>query len=181
MIDFNITKQNLLTHLKETQEQIQNAVMPSQIESKYVTTSQIKNEEYIRQFAKKLPTSEHHIYWFEVDNSELLISQFGNKGEKVDYKCPRDNKGTDSKYVYVGSCTKTKLSSRFLQHCGWGNDQTYSLQLKKWLDENELTFTFSYVQIKNQLIIQYFEDQLHKDLNPLFGKSGGNNKTATKK
>ncbi len=176
VIDLKKTQDSLVQYLGEMKNLIQNAEILSSFSTEIINASQIKDETHVRQFAEKLPKSGCHIYWIDVDLPNELVKQFNAEPIKADYKRARDNKNTDSKFVYVGSCTKTKLSSRFIQHCGWGNDQTYSLQLRKWLTDEKLTFTFNYVAIEDGLVAQYLEDQLHRDLKPLFGKSGGNNK-----
>ena len=176
MIDLRKTKNNLVHHLQEMIEQIQNAEIQSLTIEENITTFQIKNESFVRQFAEKLPKTGSHIYWFNVDKPNELVKQFNEKSIDSKYKVARDNKNAESEYVYVGSCTKIKLGDRFKQHCGYGHHSTYSLQLSKWIGDDELTFTFAYVEMPDALIAQQLEDQLHRELKPIFGKSGGNNK-----
>ena len=176
MIDLKKTQSDLLQHLEDVAESVQHIEMPVVFNPEVVTTLQIKDKSFIEQLAARFPKEGSHIYWIEVDEPNLLIKQFKDRSSDFTYKSARDNKNADSNYVYVGSCTTTKLGNRFKQHCGWGNDQTYSLQLRKWISDDKLTFTFSYVEITNGLVAQYIEDQLHRELKPLFGKPGGNNK-----
>jgi hypothetical protein len=145
-------------------------------ESITFTAAQVRDERDVKDIASHLPEKGNHIYWFEVSNPEPLLRAFGKRDLSINYKIVRDNKGVDSKCVYVGSCTKTKLKDRFKQHCGWGNIHTYSLQLKHWLDDADLKVTFSYVKLADATVTTQLEDQLHIEMKPLFGKSGANNK-----
>ncbi|GAB4012442.1 hypothetical protein GCM10028808_28560 [Spirosoma migulaei] len=179
LIDLKKTQDSLIKHLEGVIIRVENTKVPLSFNAYSITTSEIKDESSVRQLAEKFPKSGIHIYWIAVDQPGQLLKQFKEITGKTTYKCARDNKSTDSEFIYVGSCTKTKLGHRFRQHCGWDNDQTYSLQLKKWLTDDQLIFTFTYAEIDDSFVAQQLEDQLHRDLKPLFGKSGGNNKIAT--
>lgn len=176
MVDLNNTQNKLIKNIETTLARIKQAKMPESLKVCQITTADLNSQESIQQIASQLPGKGNHIYWFEVDKPALLTEKFSKKEKEVSYKCARENKNDNSPYVYVGSCTAIKLNDRFKQHCGWGNDHTYSLQLRKWLKDIDLLFTFTYVEIEDTVIIQYLEDQLHMDLKPLFGKPGANNK-----
>lgn len=177
MIDLDEVKERLLQQLEATIEIIKATEISTSVDCYTMTAADIKNQDFVEQRASKMPATGNHIYWIEVDKPEELVEQFKNKQIVDDFKFARDNKSTDSEYVYVGSCTTTKLGNRFKQHCGYGHPKTYSLQLSKWLSDSELTFTFCYFEVENKDLVQYIEDQLHSELKPLFGKSGGNNRT----
>ncbi|GAB3887840.1 hypothetical protein [Spirosoma agri] len=176
MIDLKEIQHNLLRHLEEITASLRNAELPTTCKTHTINGSQIRESTSVEQLSQQLPKKGNHIYWIEVSRPDILLTQFKEKPSAVSYKCARDNQSADSQYVYVGSCTKTKLGNRFKQHFGWGNDQTYALHLAKWISNDDLIFTFSYVEIENDLLVQYLEDQMHKELKPMFGKPGGNNK-----
>ncbi|GAB3808798.1 hypothetical protein GCM10028819_48610 [Spirosoma humi] len=179
MIDFKKVQSRLIENLEVAAESIRKEEILDCPKSYQLTASQIKDKQDVQQLANELPKVGNYIYWLEVNLPDVLKNQLDwtkKNSSESKYKFARVNRGSASTYVYVGSCTKTKLSNRFKQHCGWGNDQTYSLQLSKWIGDADLSFTFSYIKIENDLVVQYIEDQLHRDLKPLFGKSGGNNK-----
>lgn len=181
MIDLEKKKRDLVQYLEETITQIQNSEIQSLVNDNTINAAQLKDENFVRQFAEKLPKMGSHIYWFNVDKPVELVKQFKEKLIDRKYKVARDNKNEKSEYVYVGSCTKMKLGDRFKQHCGYGHHSTYALQLSKWIEDSELIFTFSYVEIPNAVVAQQIEDQLHRQLSPLFGKLGGNNKVSAVK
>ncbi|WP_020603482.1 GIY-YIG nuclease family protein [Spirosoma spitsbergense] len=176
MIDLRGVKARLLQQLEATTESIRATEMPASVDCCAMTAVEIKNKDLVEQKASKLPKKGSHIYWIEVDKHEELLEQFRNRQITGDFKFARDNKNTNSNYVYIGSCTTTKLGSRFRQHCGHKDNKTYSLQLSRWISDSELVFTFCYFEIENKDLVQYIEDQLHSELKPLFGKSGGNNR-----
>lgn len=88
-------------------------------------------------------------------------------------KCPKLN--SPSSTIYVGSST-TGVKKRIEQHLGLGNKNTYSLQLKWWIEgEFEITVQ-EYDENLSLEILQIIEDNLSYQLKPAFGKTGGNNK-----
>ena len=176
MIDLSDVQRKLIQHLKEVASLIERAELPTEVKQIKLTTSQVKDEKLIEQTVAELPSHGNHVYWFKVDKPKEIVDQFSKREKRNDFKLARDNKGIDSTYVYVGSCTQTKLNNRFKQHCGWGHAQTYALHLRKWLNDVELIFTFSYVTFENDIITMYIEDQLHRQMMPLFGKPGANSK-----
>lgn len=77
-----------------------------------------------------------------------------------------------SAYLYVGS-SKT-LPKRLLEHFGFGARSTYALQLIHWASELRGTITIEalgYPEI-DQEILCALEDQMSKDLSPMFGRRG---------
>jgi hypothetical protein len=162
--------------MQEAVKRIQDIEIPASFNTDTITSSQVKDESFVRQFAEKLPESGSHIYWIEVDRPSELVNKFNAKPNNTDFRYSRDNKNINSKYVYVGSFTTTKLGNRFKQHCGWKDPKTYSLQLSKWIGDDQLIFTVVYIELEDSLVGQQLEDQLHRELKPLFGKPGGNNK-----
>lgn len=178
-VDLEEVRKKLISQLQEDIQRIQMAEIPDAVKSITFTVAQVKDEQGIKTIASHLPVEGNHIYWFDVSNPEPLLRAFSKRDQSVVYKIARDNKGVDSKCMYVGSCTKTKLKDRFKQHCGWGNMHTYSLQLQHWLDDTDLEITFSYVRLADARVAEHLEDQLHRQLKPLFGKPGANNKITT--
>jgi len=176
IVDLEEVRKKLISHLQENIQRVQMAEMPDTVEFITFTASQVRNEQDVKTIASHLLEEGKHIYWFEVSNPESLLRAFSKRDQSVGYKIARDNKGVDSKCIYVGSCTKTKLKDRFKQHCGWGNIHTYSLQLRHWLDDPDLKVTFSYGKLADAIVAAHLEDQLHRELKPLFGKPGANNK-----
>jgi Uri superfamily endonuclease len=75
--------------------------------------------------------------------------------------------------MYVGSST-TGVKKRIEQHLGDGPAKTYALHLKHWF-EGEYKIT---VKVYDEPInvLQILEDALSYELQPAFGKRGGNNK-----
>lgn len=180
MIDIKSIQESLIKHLEEAIVRVKELKITASFKVDQLTTSQIKNENFVREFADKLPKTGNYIYYFEADDYHKLRTNFIDRPEGI-YKYARLNNVEDNKALYVGSCTSSKLGSRFKQHCGWKDPKTYSLQLSKWIGNDELTFTFAYVEIKDKLVVQLLEDHLHQEVKPLFGKPGGNNKIAAVK
>lgn len=176
MINLNEVKERLVQQLETTIKNIRGTEMPTSVSCFTMSVSDIKNRELVGKMASELPKEGNHIYWIEVDKPEELVAQFRNKQVLGDFKFARDNRNTESNFVYVGSCTTTKLGNRFKQHCGYKDSKTYSLQLSTWISNAELSFRFCYFDVLNKSLVQYIEDQLHRELKPLFGKSGGNNR-----
>lgn len=175
-INFTELQNGLIHYLKDVIAQIQKSKMPTEINSFNITNGQLNSEKDIKTLADTLPMNGNHVYWFTVNDSGKILWLFKNREKTVDYKIARDNNSKDSECMYVGSCTRTKLKNRFLQHCGWGPNQTYSLQLKKWLSDADIVCTFSYVMVDDEMTTMHLEDQLHRQLKPLFGKSGASSK-----
>ncbi|GAB3571232.1 hypothetical protein GCM10027578_29120 [Spirosoma luteolum] len=168
--------------MQDAIEQVRSAELPINAKTFSLTSAQIKDKESVKNLARELMGEGSHIYWFEVDKPKELVERFNaQRSEKpAAYKMARDNKGTDSRFIYVGSCTRTKLGERFKQHCGFGNAHTYSLQLARWIDDSDLTITFSHIKLDDKDLVSLLEEQLHRELKPLFGKPGANNKLTKK-
>jgi hypothetical protein len=90
---------------------------------------------------------------------------------------PRINTKTPparEKCLYVGTSRQTP--KRLLQHLGFGNDRTYSLQLKKWAGDLAGGFQIRIVEFKvsekQRSLLTYLEDALASDLHPMLGRRG---------
>lgn len=179
MIDLiNEARQKRLQLLYELIDQLKKLELPTKFESLTIISSQICDRESVLSFAENLPVAGKHIYYFKVDDDERLLDGYKQHERSADYKYAKRNKEIErSKFVYVGSCGVMKLRDRFVQHCGWKDAGTYSLQLKDWLKETNVTFTFAYAHLDtSQVVLQQMEDSLRSIVYPLFGKSGANNK-----
>ena len=114
-----------------------------------------------------------------------VIEDIGNKHEttfealkkfKVQQKgifaCPKLN--SPSNVLYVGSST-TGIMKRLEQHFGiTGAKQTSSLHANYWFEGRLKVTVYLYEYSRN--VIQLIEDGLSAALQPVFGKTGPNNK-----
>ena len=94
------------------------------------------------------------------------------KAYKEDKKraCPKINE--PSRILYVGSST-TNLKNRIKQHMGWGPSKTYALHLKHWFNHNSIEIEILGYEVEPQILL-LIEDALAYELQPAFGKRGGN-------
>ena len=129
--------------------------------------------------------SSAYIYLFEVDSeasaSEIRKACDGEK-QKKELSLPRLNHEAESKYLYVGS-SLSGINTRINQHIGsYKGKTTYSLHLKKWLNQKYLTkvkLTIYEVKPTNSSemslaeLTQMLEDSLWERLHPVLGKKGG--------
>jgi len=88
-----------------------------------------------------------------------------------DRACPRLNK--PSMVMYVGS-SSTGVKSRIEQHIGKGHKSTSALHLSHWF-KGDYKITVKQYDVPNE-ILQILEDAIAYELEPAFGKRGGNNK-----
>ena len=102
---------------------------------------------------------------------EKTFLEFSRYKEKKERKCAKLN--SPSHVMYVGSST-TGVRKRIEQHLGNGHESTYSLHLKHWFNGKHKITIKQYTVAKD--ILQIIEDDLSDQLNPAFGKKGGNNK-----
>jgi hypothetical protein len=102
---------------------------------------------------------------------EKTFLDFSRYKEKKERKCAKLN--SPSKVMYVGSST-TGVRKRIEQHLGEGHEGTYSLHLKYWFNGEHKITVKEYNVTKD--VLQIIEDDLSHNLNPAFGKRGGNNK-----
>lgn len=118
-----------------------------------------------------------------IKNAIYVIEEIGGDIEKTFRDC-KNQKESDhvraypklnqpSQVMYVGSST-TGVKKRIEQHLGDGSAKTYALHLKHWF-EGEYKIT---VKVYDEPInvLQILEDALSYELQPAFGKRGGNNK-----
>jgi hypothetical protein len=85
---------------------------------------------------------------------------------------PQINKTSASEYMYVGSsrdCVK-----RLIEHLGLGGKRTYSLQMSSWATSLVGDFEIEILKYTDidQIVLCAIEDQLSKELKPLFGRRG---------
>jgi hypothetical protein len=95
------------------------------------------------------------------------------KAEKFDERAySRIHEAHPSDYMYVGSsrdCVK-----RLIEHFGYGAKRTYSLHMASWATALAGDFeieVLKYIDIE-QTVLCAIEDQLSKELTPLFGRRG---------
>ncbi|WP_397589339.1 hypothetical protein [Sphingorhabdus sp.] len=85
---------------------------------------------------------------------------------------PQINKTAASEYMYVGSsrdCVK-----RLIEHLGLGAKSTYSLHMSSWATSLVGDFEIEILKYTDidQTVLCAIEDQLSKELKPLFGRRG---------
>ena len=93
-------------------------------------------------------------------------------GKLDDRAYPQINKTSASEYMYVGSsrdCVK-----RLIEHLGLGGKTTYSLQMSSWATSLVGDFEIEILKYTDidQIVLCAIEDQLSKELKPLFGRRG---------
>lgn len=114
------------------------------------------------------------VYVFEEvggDPERTFQAMSDYKAGKESRACPKLNH--PSRVLYVGSST-TGLKSRIKQHIGDGPARTYALHLKHWFDgKYKITVR---VYEDSAEVLQIIEDAVSHELQPAFGKKGGNNK-----
>ena len=109
----------------------------------------------------------------EVDGDcETTFEAFKDFKKKSERACAKLNR--PSKILYVGSST-TGLMKRIKQHLGDGHKSTSALHLSHWAGERKIEIQiYEYHEERN--VLQLKEDALSHELQPAFGKRGGNNK-----
>jgi len=118
------------------------------------------------------------IYFFKIESD--------HKGEKIvaslkkiktpvhqGRHCPKivQKESYESRILYVGSVRKN-ISSRLLQHLGYGSEKTYALQLIHWAKRLNLKLSFNYIEIDNKCpkSLEYLEEAIWNYYKPLVGK-----------
>lgn len=91
--------------------------------------------------------------------------------KKRERKCSKPNK--PNSVLYVGSST-TNLKKRLEEHRGNGHPETYALHLNHWFEGNYEILVKEYNV--HRRVLQILEDNLSNQLQPAFGKLGGNSK-----
>lgn len=93
-------------------------------------------------------TSKPGVYYFEIVSNhkaqEILNTLLAFKEKKL-RSCPKIDKkrSVDSKFLYCGS-RKEGLHGRFIQHVGFGSQNTFALQLIHWAKDMKLELNFHY-------------------------------------
>lgn len=116
-----------------------------------------------------LQQGERYLYFFELDNpiSENELERFSQLQWKI--ALPKVNSPllNQSNILYVWSSKNIKR--RFQEHCWFGSQKTYSLQLNSWINPNrKITFWYIKIDSENQDILQILEDWLWENLKPIF-------------
>jgi hypothetical protein len=146
-----------------------------------IDCEKINDHIYIKDRIDKLPSKGRYIYYFSAkEDTQFIQSTFKDfiADKKSDTKLSKLNANhSGSLCLYVGS--SNSLRKRFKEHCGFANNKTYALKLSHWLGNPKPQLSFNYIEVADadQLILQHLEDALWREFKPLFGKTGGNNKS----
>lgn len=124
------------------------------------------------------------LYYFEIINNEAqniqkLVAQRKSKYKLKDKEylaLPRVNtsdKSKKTKYLYVGKTNKNFIS-RFKQHLGLLQTNTYALHLHGWAKDLKLKLYIGVVDLKHEKIhlLEEMENILHEHFAPALGRSG---------
>ena len=116
------------------------------------------------------------IYYFEIvskHSGKEIVETLSAYKDKKKRSCPKIDKKRSkaSKYLYCGS-RKEGLYGRFIQHLGFGSQNTYALQLFHWAKEMELQvkFHFTWLDPNYKEFTELVESALADKLKPLVGK-----------
>lgn len=114
------------------------------------------------------------VYIIEEVNGDVnkTYQSFIEHKDKHYVAMPKSN--APSKVLYVGS-SRNNLKQRLLQHAGYGYRKTYALHLKDWF-VGSIKITVRQYDTPSDSVLQMIEDSIAFDLQPAFGKRGGNNK-----
>ena len=98
---------------------------------------------------------------------------------KPDFNYPKVNK-QNSEILYIGSSQKD-LKARLCLHMGGkkgsNNKSTYALRLNKWFSGKvEIQIIAFDIPEQDKHLLQIIEDSCAFSLQPMYGKTGGNNK-----
>ena len=134
------------------------------------------------------------LYFFKISNDEInskniceIIQKKKSKNNSVKYpKVNSENveiNGVENKILYIGK-SSTGFHKRLKDHLGLSSASTYSLQLKTWLEDENLMkvklelyylpFNFASLEDgfdKNE-ILELIESSLHYHYRPILGRSG---------
>ena len=134
------------------------------------------------------------LYFFKISNDEInsknickIIQKKKSKKNSVKYsKVNSENveiNGVENKILYIGK-SSTGFHKRLKDHLGLSSASTYSLQLKTWLEDENLMkvklelyylpFNFASLEDgfdKNE-ILELIESSLHYHYRPILGRSG---------
>jgi Uri superfamily endonuclease len=130
-------------------------------------------QEFVMQNLSQLKDIKTAIYIIEEieGNAQQTFIDFSIFKKSKIRACAKLN--SPSKIMYVGSST-TGLEKRIEQHMGDGAATTYALHLKHWFKGKYQITIRQYNETPE--VLQIIEDALSSQLQPAFGKKGGNNK-----
>ena len=134
------------------------------------------------------------LYFFKISNDIIASKNIckiiqKKKSKKNSVKYPKVNSenleinGVENKILYIGK-SSTGFHKRLKDHLGLSSASTYSLQLKTWIEDNNLSnvklelyylpFNFASLEDgfdKNE-ILELIESSLHYHYRPILGRSG---------
>ena len=134
------------------------------------------------------------LYFFKISNDEINSKNIceiiqKKKSKKNSVKYPKVNSenveinDVENKILYIGK-SSTGFHKRLKNHLGLSSASTYSLQLKTWIEDNNLSnvklelyylpFNFASLEDgfdKNE-ILELIESSLHYHYKPILGRSG---------
>ena len=134
------------------------------------------------------------LYFFKISNDIIASKNIckiiqKKKSKKNSVKYPKVNSenveinGVENKILYIGK-SSTGFHKRLKDHLGLSSASTYSLQLKTWLEDENLMkvklelyylpFNFASLEDgfdKNE-ILELIESSLHYHYRPILGRSG---------
>ena len=134
------------------------------------------------------------LYFFKISNDKIASKNIckiiqKKKSKKNSVKYPKVNSenleinGVENKILYIGK-SSTGFHKRLKDHLGLSSASTYSLQLKTWLEDENLMkvklelyylpFNFASLEDgfdKNE-ILELIESSLHYHYRPILGRSG---------
>ena len=121
---------------------------------------------------KKCPA----IYLFKIKSKhsggEIVDALQAFKDKKI-RSCPKIDKkrSGDTKFLYCGS-SKGGLHGRFIQHLGFGSQNTFALQLFYWANaiQLELEFHYAWLDPNYKEFTELLESALADKIKPLVGK-----------
>jgi len=121
-------------------------------------------------------TTKPGVYYFEViskhKGQEIVDALSSYKKLKL-RSCPKIDKkrSTESIFLYCGS-RKDGLHGRFIQHLGFGSQNTFALQLIHWAKDIHLELKFYYTWLDEDYkeFTELVESALAEKIKPLVGK-----------
>ena len=116
------------------------------------------------------------IYYFEIVSKhrgqDIVAALSSYKNLKL-RSCPKivKKRSTDTTSLYCGS-RKDGLHGRFIQHLGFGSQNTFVLQLTHWTKDVKLELKFYYTWLKEDYkeFTELVESALAEKINPMVGK-----------
>lgn len=128
--------------------------------------------------------SPPYLYWFKIVSntkidrivSEINDLQSSESEQRRSRKLPAfRNKWQESEshFLYVGCCGKTKIADRFLWHFGYSNTAaTQGLQLSYWAKPLKMKLCISVLKLPENLspLLKIYEKELAMELRPIIGK-----------